>query len=549
MSESHRVLLLGDVDAIKEYVFESSSLPQIRGGSQLLLECERLVQEEVKQAGGETIYCAGGSFLFEVPQDLAARLQQAIERIYREHTGLATVTVVAETALPTSVSPSLPQDGWAGRLATAARGQAPLDGGFAHRVALLAAHLRRAKDQKVYAPHYQALPFTLRCQTCGKRPAESEIPRREPAQSGPVEWQALCGVCRSRHVAGLAGDSIARGAWNAAFQRTYRPRARQAPDLDHLVQSAKRGYIAFLYADGNNIGGLLQQATTPEHYRTLSQALFEAGRHAIFNALATACQPVLNRDGFWPFDIVNVGGDDVAVLVQAGYAWEVAVHFLEAFEREVQVAVQRGLGGWPAGWPARVTASCGIAVADARYPVRYLRALAEDLLRSAKRLSQREQDTPQSTLDFLWLTNPVLSDQVEPLRARYDRGNFSLTARPYRLDQARQLRELAAEAATLPRSQRHLWGQALERGVLVSLNTIYYNVARRPDHERLKLSQFLNEVGQLCAGSPRALKDPVLWRIDPDEPALCRTALLDVLELAELESLRPDVHEAIEVPS
>jgi len=38
MAQSEMVLLHGDVDAIKEYVFETSSLPQIRGGSQILIE-------------------------------------------------------------------------------------------------------------------------------------------------------------------------------------------------------------------------------------------------------------------------------------------------------------------------------------------------------------------------------------------------------------------------------------------------------------------------------------------------------------------------------
>ncbi|MCF6192385.1 MAG: hypothetical protein L3J76_04550 [Candidatus Hydrothermae bacterium] len=36
------VLLMGDVDAIKDYVFEAPGLPQIRGGSQRLVEyCNR----------------------------------------------------------------------------------------------------------------------------------------------------------------------------------------------------------------------------------------------------------------------------------------------------------------------------------------------------------------------------------------------------------------------------------------------------------------------------------------------------------------------------
>ncbi|MDH7490605.1 MAG: hypothetical protein QHH80_14015 [Anaerolineae bacterium] len=64
---TQHLLLAGDVDAIKDFVFETSSLPQIRGGSDLLLKCEEEIRTGLQRRFNyEVIYCGGGSFLLEV---------------------------------------------------------------------------------------------------------------------------------------------------------------------------------------------------------------------------------------------------------------------------------------------------------------------------------------------------------------------------------------------------------------------------------------------------------------------------------------------------
>jgi hypothetical protein len=149
-------LLHGDADAIKEYVFETSSLPQIRGGSQLLVECEEEVKKQLHAFGGSEIYCSGGSFLFALPSDQAEAARRAVERIYLEKTGAATVTVVYEQSLPPDPPGPLPTGSWTQRLWQAYLVQ---DGNnktpptpFARRVAFLAGQLREAKAQKAQVP-------------------------------------------------------------------------------------------------------------------------------------------------------------------------------------------------------------------------------------------------------------------------------------------------------------------------------------------------------------------------------------------------------------
>lgn len=71
-------------------------------------------------------------------------------------------------------------------------------------------------------------------------------------------------------------------------------------DLDTLAGAD--GKIAFLYADGNNMGDLLQRMKTTEDYRQLSQALSEATRESLFKALRKTFgnEELLNPDAFFP---------------------------------------------------------------------------------------------------------------------------------------------------------------------------------------------------------------------------------------------------------
>lgn len=546
-----KVLLAGDVDAIKEFVFETSSLPQIRGATECLLECEERIRGELRQKFDyEVVYCSGGSFLLDVPAESAERVAQAVERLYLETTKVATVTVVFETGVPTMESPNASVDGWAGRIASASTA-ALATGPFGRRAASLATGMWEAKNGKSGAPFFEALPVGRRCDRCGKRMASSI----EPMEPG----KALCMPCNLRDSLGrkkwgVHGKEI-RGRFNQQFWQQHGAGwgAEQPEDLDTLVQGAKRGYLAVLYADGNDIGHLLRRAESPHELSVLSSALVMGTRKALFDALTATCGGVLQGEGgYWPFDIVNIGGDDVTVIVQAGYAWELAVEFLERFQLEVTEALRRALNGSWLTESVLPTASCGIAIADARYPVRYLERLAADLLRDAKKVAKADVHHPESAVTFLWLPTPVASESAAPLMVYYSRrpgrgAPMLLTARPYTVSQARQLLGCVKGIATWPRTIRHRWAEALEKGVLTSVNAIHYDIGRRT-RDQQGLYETLVRIGALSAGRDLGAEIPApvwYWHRDGEE-GVWRTALLDALELAELQAARPDLEEVEE---
>jgi len=546
-----KVLLIGDVNAIKEYVFEATSLPQIRGGSSLLIQCEEEIKALFRSDKDAVIYCGGGSFILEVPRDQVVNLKKKIEAIYLQKTLTATVSVAAEAAhaaaLPTSQTPSTlaksELDGWAGRLSAAER---PQVSEFARRVDWLGARLRTEKLSPHSAPFLEALPLARRCDTCGKRMAAVTKKR---GWGEEAEEQHLCPVCLRRHNEGVQSHvQGARGVFNGRFfeflQETFpQAQARQADDLEDLAGSGARKYIAFLYVDGNSIGKLLQAVHDRAQYKALSEALRTGVEVALFKALSEVCQAELETNQVWPFEIVNVGGDDVTVILQAGYAWEAAVRFLDLFEEEVNKRAKAKIVPWPIGFPERITASGGLIIADSHYPISRLERLAGDLLKSAKKRA-KAQTPVLSALDFFWLRSPVAAESVEPLMAVYEGETFDLSARPYSLEEAKNVQKLVREAAReLERTQRHTWGEALEDGPVVSVNAIYYNLARMRDKKQQKMRQFLDDTAQvIAAGSTGSLGPWVYSTAVDDQPA--HTALLDVLELAEIHAMRPVPQEA-----
>ena len=533
----NQVFLLGDVDAIKTYVFEASGLPQIRGGSQRLVECEKKVRKYVKQEGGREIYCSGGSFLFEVPADKAEKIKRGIECIYLRHTQVAMVTVVYENDNETPPAAPNVTDGWAGRLVKAHR-EVQQAGEFARRTAFLAARLREAKQKKITAPFIEAFPFGKRCDICGKRVAEEEITYTE---ARIPETKRLCRVCLHRHKTGRKGRDW--GFQEFAQEHGWTITAQPAKDLNILVESARRSYLAFLYADGNNIGGLLQRVKDEQEFEALSYGLREGTKRALFEALWEVCRPALEREQIWPFEILNIGGDDVTLLIQAGYAWEVAIAFLKRFEQYVRQIVVEKLGYWPQAWPERITASVGIAVADAKHPVRYLEALASDLLKRAKKVA-KEADT--SAIDFLWLPNAIAVTEAKMMDDLYRRGDLVLTARPYTLAQAKKVQSVVDVLSRWPRSLRHRWGEALDRGRSASLGLILYDLARRMNEKREEVDRLLDTLQDLTRslGGPADVPMGYLWwESREDNDVVWRTALLDALELAELRAMRSDIQE------
>jgi len=539
-------LLLGDADAIKSYVYETSVLPEIRGGSEILqmLEkeiCERFDKKLAKEC---LIYCGGGGFLAIVPASAAETWRTDLEQVYLQKTALTTITIVASEPL---------------RYADIGRGLMPYDDAqvntltgrgsaadllFSHFEALvperrrrknfgelvtkLTGHLQQAKRQKSISPFVETLPVHHRCESCGKRAAIRRDERRD-------EW--LCFICHQKRQVGREErrefvDEVADRVESLTKVKILKGKGALPEDLDDLAD--REGRIALLYADGNNIGDLLQLAPSAASYRHISETLNTATREALFDAIWQVFgEKRLTREPL-PFEIIALGGDDVVVIVPASAAWRLTLHMLDNFEKHGRVQRLGEEIRERIGWSEKLSMSAGLVIADVKYPVGFLLMLAEDLLNDAKKLA-REAKT--STLCHLWLRVSVISEDAKKIIAslyeRDGRGmNVRLTARPYTVEQGRRLLDIAQDLAMWPTSQRRILAESVEKGVHVSLNYALYQAARQRG-KKPDLQSIYSRLKDIVANSGESPDTFWFWAEKKDED-FWQTAVLDVLELIEL---------------
>jgi hypothetical protein len=163
-------LILGDVDRVKSYVFDTSRLPSIRGASEILndLNLQRVPHLIAHYLAPEClIYAGGGSFLAVVPQSLADTLIEEVHKCYVETTGMATITCVKSRPLSyldfaKGHAPYVDEEiermqrraaGFGKRLMSRHPFVSGNKRGFGEAIAFLAATLKRAKESKSLALH------------------------------------------------------------------------------------------------------------------------------------------------------------------------------------------------------------------------------------------------------------------------------------------------------------------------------------------------------------------------------------------------------------
>ena len=105
------------------------------------------------------------------------------------------------------------------------------------------------------------------------------------------------------------------------------------------------GFVAFIYADGNNMGGYIRRKIqSPQQYQQFSQDVFKATEGAVYKALkqlkprrykpdTSSSRKNKKETWLYPFEVVAVGGDDVMLVVPADAALSVAETLGNDFER------------------------------------------------------------------------------------------------------------------------------------------------------------------------------------------------------------------------
>jgi hypothetical protein len=500
-------LILLDTDRTKEYIFATGRLAEMRGASALLEELNRVRTRETIQhlcSAGGVVYSNGGSALARVPTDESERIITAVEALYRRETRAASIS---GAALP--YKPGVP---------------------FGAQVREVDAMLRLAKDEKPREPHVEVAPWLHICDACGQYPA-----------SHVDEEQLVCAACHFKRRRGGRQRSI---FWQGEG-RTDRPgflevaheigdhrwRDGQLPwDLDEIgAVSSPKGYVGFLYADGNHMGEVLEGLDSEDQYRVFSDTVDWLTRDVVHQALLGRAQPRRDRGReLAPFEILLMGGDDLMLVTAANLAVSVALDIVRTYQERARNETGHEL-----------SLSLGLVLAHAHFPIYAMRDLAKDLLERAKRLGGSALDfavvTASGSRDLKWLRDEVLTDRsfaLEPPEGR----RYRLTQRPYRLDDFARLCHHARElyAARFPRSQlQALYEGLFVSGVEASLRVLTV-LGRASARHRQKLRAFLDEFSSPLHDVPPWRREDleVCFRPDDEPQEQCFSAALgDLVEL------------------
>jgi CRISPR-associated protein Cmr2 len=297
--------------------------------------------------------------------------------------------------------------------------------------------------------------------------------------------------------------------------------------------SVSNGFVAYIYADGNNMGGYIQKITTPQKYKQFSEDVDNATRYAVFQALAEHLHPRQVKennksestlpDGAWihPFEIITIGGDDIILIVPADRALAIAKTIGEQFEqillRQVQIPGVEIKGDYqtqPSEKPidlsnchrylsqnagttnCQLSTSIGVLIADYKTPIYYAKKLYEQLLKSAKKRAKdlKKHGYCGGTVDFFVMKSvTAIASSIEEFRkealTKESPQKLKLYAAPYTLHEIGGLIESvkALKKAKFPKSQlyqiRNFLGQGKQTTIL---NYRYFRTRLKQGKQELR---------------------------------------------------------------
>jgi hypothetical protein len=414
-------LLAAEADKIQDLIFRSSRLREVIGGSQLLTNfCHRIEQE----FPDEMIVSDGGSFRAVLPtKEEAEQFGAWLAEEYRQELGGSL-----------TVAPPQPLDDF------------PTANQAAHAV------LRRTKQHHVGCVATPQTPFTAFCASCGTGLAvvHKSFHKNE-------RGSYLCADCQRK-----AAERTNSGA--DTFLRPFTELISSsftAEDIeDEISKFDPRGYVAYLVADGNNMGRVFGECPDRQTLHKLSRQMLPTARES----LAAVTLELMKEEKYWekstsaPLLPLILGGDDIFVLLPAPWGVAFAARFAQVYQEKMKELLE-GLH------LNKVEPSLAVAVVicKAKHPYYLAYQRGEELLAQAKEFSKRcaweaahnPNEHIPACINFEVILGHNLAGQAAPS------GKYRATLQPYFVDKdvpdwgldIHKLLELRSKMRLLPRKR------------------------------------------------------------------------------------------------
>ncbi len=508
---------------IKQYVFNTDRLVEIRGASSLLDQLNRCkAKEQLEKCFGppkcHCVFVGGGigQFIIDAPQEeIEAAMTELAELFSKETAGGISLLY----------------------------GISPLQEQNYHQSLRNATYQMETKnDEQVIQPSTPIHTGLVReCMSCSGMAAS--------LQTHHEETLILCDVCLKKFQYGK--ENANQNLWKE-FAQFLKNRDIDVEPPVHFGAigdqcKGRKGYTALVYADGNGMGNIVDQIQTPRQFEFFSST--------VDNAIREACHEALHQVYFsgsqahyreMPAIVLMLGGDDLMVYLTAdkafSFALEAAERFTQKTREEFQQYNRREQHPFPVPMAAEkgLTLSLGIAYGKSQTPISILLSQAEELLRGAKRGGSRDPGAGDgyapsyidyhlsTTFNTISVEDCRKNHQQTVIRTGDERKTIKLYSKPYSLQGAKKLygRAKGLVEAGIPTTRLRRLGYApflaMENGSLHKSSLECINIfTRTPKDKRGAIREALEEFH--CF-------DPMPWNVSADKTS---TVLVDLLELAD----------------
>lgn len=549
-----KALVALDTDHIKEYVFGTDKLKEIRGASSILdylnrYEMKRIGETDAIQA--RCIYANGGSGLFVVDEEHAEAFAKQVQLAYREKSGGTSSITYAFQPIP--VPDNISEDEL-------------MDYPLENELLLLQYHLEQAKNSPPLEIALTSHPLMSLCNSCGVEYAAKQIARQEDDED---EQGFYCLSCFMKHKRDITVKKAIEKSvkhvntrddedlWNRVIKLLHTKGYRfpeetlpQRPKNFNVFQKfpGAKSYLGLIYADGNGMGkALMKQDTLGKRCwfaKTVDDSIFDAMATAI--SLHLKIQNISEEGDLFPFDILLIGGDDIVMVTPAANAPDIALTIAQEFQHlTYQKGLEREENKNNPEWKG-YTLSVGVVLAPIKYPFGLVHGLAEGALKFAKKKSL----SGESRINFVTIAGSIsqsfdkVYQSLSKTRTKNDPDDtpeFYATLRPYNTEQFNRLLSAIRRGHELGlgRTKLHQLREAiLKRNLTTSVNDALATVRNWRKDQREYIVNYVYTLAGQHQEQYCNPDDPSTWfpRVTfpwfaNDRKDTYHTTLLDFIEL------------------
>ena len=482
MNSKPKYLVVMDIPSIKEYIFGTDKLVEIRGASAFLKEInEDFIYEDFKNFSKlftDKVFAGGGAahFIVEAEKnDLEEALSTLKAHVLEKSKGGFRLVCGFAEYLEDKYGESL-------------------------RKALIS--LEQDKDEN---PFCYNLPihtgFVRECESC----SEEAVTFKKYHKNDP-DMHALCTVCA--HKIDYSQDK-GKGLWKefSDFLRDKNINCALPTDFEEIGNGcvAKKGYTALVYADGNDMGNIFQNISKREQYKIISNTVEQSIRTACMEAIVEICKPVNN---VLPAAILLLGGDDLLVYLAADTAIPFAISVAKKFTEESDKWLKKYDKSLLTGQFDNLTISLGVSFGKSHTPFSIMLNQAEELLKSAKKsrrnkINNQNDKTNQPYIDYHFASNfnqiDVKNSRLNHLtieghyHSQSDRRYLKLYQKPYSLSELEMLWDSAKNLlkSGIPSTKLKQLGYAPTLGKTNGVLEYLHTFTRLNDKQRHEIAESL----------------------------------------------------------